>query len=62
MSSYWVNFITNGNPNGEGLPEWPSFSESPGNIMELGDKMEPRPITSQQKFETLLKMMQDTER
>ena len=62
MSSYWVNFISTGNPNGEGLPEWPSFNESPGNIMELGDNMEPRPITSQQKFETLLKMMQDTER
>lgn len=58
MSSYWVNFISTGNPNGEGLPEWPSFNESPGNIMELGDKIEPRPITSQQKFETLKKIFQ----
>jgi len=24
MSDYWVNFITTGNPNGEGLAEWPA--------------------------------------
>ena len=23
MSSYWVNFITKGDPNGSGLPQWP---------------------------------------
>ena len=27
MSSYWVNFAANGDPNGEGLPEWPAFEE-----------------------------------
>jgi len=26
MSSYWVNFITSGNPNGKGLPAWPNFN------------------------------------
>jgi para-nitrobenzyl esterase len=26
MSSYWINFITNGNPNGEGLPPWPKYN------------------------------------
>ena len=24
MSSYWANFMKNGNPNGEGLPNWPA--------------------------------------
>lgn len=28
MSSYWVNFIKTGNPNGPGLPEWSSASDS----------------------------------
>jgi para-nitrobenzyl esterase len=37
MSSYWANFIATGNPNGKGLPQWQSVTESPGMTMELGD-------------------------
>jgi para-nitrobenzyl esterase len=37
MSSYWVNFATTGNPNGKGLPHWPSVSEKPDTTMQLGD-------------------------
>lgn len=37
MLSYWVNFIKTGNPNGEGLPSWPTWDYK--NILELGDKI-----------------------
>lgn len=36
MQSYWVNFIKNGNPNGEGLTYWPPSKEN-ATTMWLGD-------------------------
>ena len=39
MSSYWVNFAKTGNPNGPGLPEWPSFSKSDPKVIEFGDQV-----------------------
>ncbi len=43
MSSYWLNFIRTGNPNGSDcagnvLPEWKESSECGGLVMELGDE------------------------
>lgn len=40
MSSYWANFITTGNPNGEGLPEWPEYDMKSREIMILGDQQQ----------------------
>ncbi len=59
MSNYWTNFIKTGNPNGKGLPEWLPFKETRDETMELGDKMEQRPIASSEKFELLKKALQD---
>ncbi len=58
MSDYWINFITTGNPNGKELPHWPAFRKTRPETMELGDKMEPRPLTSHEKFEVLKKLLQ----
>jgi len=38
MSSYWVNFIISGNPNGKELAEWPLYKMKSRKIMELGAK------------------------
>lgn len=37
MSSYWVNFARSGNPNGQGLPQWPKYGSDGGRTLILGD-------------------------
>ena len=36
MSSYWTNFASSGNPNGEGLPYWPAFGGGLADTMHFG--------------------------
>ena len=52
MSDYWVNFVKTGNPNGEGLPEWPVFNPENPLVIELGTEVKTRamPFWPQMKF------------
>jgi para-nitrobenzyl esterase len=52
MSDYWVNFVKTGNPNGEGLPEWPIFDPENPLVIELGTEVKTRalPFWEQMKF------------
>jgi para-nitrobenzyl esterase len=34
-SSYWINFVKTGNPNGPDLPEWPSYRLTTGPVMHI---------------------------
>ena len=45
MATYWTNFAKYGNPNGEGLPEWPEFTKENHVTMVLqGDKPYPASV------------------
>ena len=35
MQRYWVNFARCGDPNGEGLPAWPTVAEAPGMVLNF---------------------------
>ena len=35
MGTYWTNFAKYGNPNGEGVPEWPAFTDAKPDVMYL---------------------------
>ena len=37
--SYITNFAKTGNPNGPGLPKWPTYSEKPDAVLELGESV-----------------------
>jgi para-nitrobenzyl esterase len=33
MATYWTNFAKRGDPNGEGVPQWPAFSDAASAVM-----------------------------
>ena len=39
MASYWVNFATTGNPNGEGLSAWPRYRDAADEALVFGDEV-----------------------
>jgi para-nitrobenzyl esterase len=44
ISSYWVNFARNGDPNGPGLPQWPAFAENDQKVMVFDAAPSARPL------------------
>ena len=53
MSSYWVNFVKTGDPNGEGLPVWRNYDKKTGNILEIGDQVSLIPALYSRKMDFL---------
>jgi para-nitrobenzyl esterase len=37
LASYWVNMAATGNPNSEGLPEWPAYDPAADAALHIGD-------------------------
>lgn len=50
-SSYWVQFVKTGNPNGEGLPLWKPFDADDPTTMSLSVKPGPREIAGKARIE-----------
>lgn len=55
MMSYWVNFATNGNPNGQGLPIWDQFNSNADQMMEFGKHTGMAPVALADKYNVVMK-------
>lgn len=53
LSSYWLNFIKHGNPNGDGLPEWKPYDSKTGQMMRFGKEPEAAAGNYKKEFELL---------
>jgi para-nitrobenzyl esterase len=56
MMSYWTNFARTGDPNGQGLPEWPKYGEG-DSIIHLDSTITSGPDTRRPRYEFLSKGM-----
>ncbi len=56
MQEYFANFIKTGNPNGKGLPKWPTFKENQRMIIDVNTRAEADTVRARYEFhESLLK-------
>lgn len=44
VSSYWVNFAATGDPNGQGLPQWPAYSRLNEQALGIAATIGPIPV------------------
>lgn len=57
MNGYWVNFIKTGNPNGDGLVEWPAANAS-AQVQEVGNEFDHAAVAPAAKVELLQEWFQ----
>jgi para-nitrobenzyl esterase len=53
MAIYWTNFAKYGDPNGEGIPDWPTFSDSNPVLMYFSQTPHTGPVPSVESLKVL---------
>jgi para-nitrobenzyl esterase len=53
MASYWINFARRGNPNGKGLPIWPSFTRDNHQMLYLDDPIHAGPVAHVRELQAI---------
>ena len=58
-SSYWLNFIKRGNPNGPGLPQWPSYRKSDASLLSIDATPRPQKDDDRPRHDFLASLVLD---
>ena len=53
MATYWTNFAKYGHPNGNGMPEWPAFSDAKPIVMHFNQTPHTGPVPSEASLKVL---------
>lgn len=53
MATYWTNFVKRGDPNGEGVPAWPAFSDAKPVVMYFAQTPHTGPVPSAESLKVL---------
>lgn len=53
MATYWTNFAKRGDPNDEGVPVWPSFSDAHPSVMYFSQTPHTGPVPSAESLKSL---------
>ncbi|MDR6194508.1 para-nitrobenzyl esterase [Siphonobacter sp. BAB-5404] len=53
MSTYWLNFITTGNPNGKNVPNWPLYTTQDKKIINLGKEVKAEVLPDAERLDFL---------
>lgn len=56
MSTYWTNFAKTGDPNGEGLPHWPTYAPEKYEVMHINTDPHAAPDEHRARYELLSKI------
>jgi para-nitrobenzyl esterase len=59
-SSYWLNFVKTGDPNGDALPDWPSYRSGEGSFMAIDVPAELRRDANRARQEFLARSSEAT--
>ena len=53
VEQYWANFAKSGDPNGAGLPRWPTFDQKQFLVMDLGPELGAKALTDQARLQRI---------
>jgi len=55
MMTYWTNFARTGDPNGQGVPNWPKYDTADNSIVHLNSPITAGPDATRDRYLFLLK-------